>query len=296
MKPGLLDILACPICKFYPLKLHIFKWETPEGTFKHVSNIISSSNFDNLIDFIKNNHDKPFLAYYPMTTAHDISNDLPTPPPTAPNGNYQSYKELIEVMDYQIGRIVAALDELGLRENTFILFTSDNGTPRKFITRFADGNYIREPISSMKGQEIVVGGKGEMTNAGTHVPLIANWKGITPHGKICDDLIDFSDFMPTLAEFAETCLPEGIKIDGRSFAAQIKGKKGYPREWIFNQYEGDAWVRTKQWKLYRSGNLFDMYSDPLEQNPIPSESGDEQAVSVRGSLQAVFDDLNQYRD
>ena len=67
MKPGLLDILACPICKYYPLKLYIFKWETPEGTFKHVSNIISSSNFENLIEFIDNSNQEPFIK---------IENDL----------------------------------------------------------------------------------------------------------------------------------------------------------------------------------------------------------------------------
>ena len=61
MKPGLLDILACPICKYYPLKLYIFKWETPEGTFKHVSNIISSSNYENLIEFIKNLNKEPYI-------------------------------------------------------------------------------------------------------------------------------------------------------------------------------------------------------------------------------------------
>ena len=61
MKPGLLDILACPICKHYPLKIHIFKWETPEGTFKHVSNIISSSNYDKFVEFITSNNQEPYI-------------------------------------------------------------------------------------------------------------------------------------------------------------------------------------------------------------------------------------------
>ena len=67
MKPGLLDILACPICKYYPLKLYIFKWETSEGTFKHVSNIISSLNLQNLIEFITKLNEEPFIK---------IQNDL----------------------------------------------------------------------------------------------------------------------------------------------------------------------------------------------------------------------------
>jgi arylsulfatase A len=246
---------------------------------------------DFLIDFIRKNRDKSFLAYYPMTTAHDISNDLTSPPPTAPNGRYQTYKELIDVMDYQIGRLIAVLDELDIREKTIILFTTDNGTPKSFITRFENGHYIKEPIISKRGNETVIGGKGELTDAGTHVPLIVNWKGTTPPGKICDDLIDFSDFMPTLAEFAQAKLPENVVIDGKSFAPQMQGKKGNPREWIFNQFEGDAWVRTKEWKLYRSGNLFDMESDPLEQSPLQPGSGSTQVDSIRGSLQAVFEQL-----
>jgi len=251
---------------------------------------------DFLIDFIRKNKDKPFLAYYPMTTAHDISNDLPAPPPTAPNGRYQTYKELIDVMDFQVGRLIAVLDELQLRENTLMLFTTDNGTPKRFITRFENGEYIKEPIISKRGNETVTGGKGELTDAGTHVPLIVNWKGTAPSGKICDDLIDFSDFMPTFAEFAKAKLPENVDIDGRSFAPQILGEKGNPRDWIYNQFEGDAWVRTKEWKLYRSGNLFDLASDPLEQNPIQSESGNARVDSVRGSLHAVFDNLYQMKN
>jgi arylsulfatase A len=248
---------------------------------------------DFLINFFQKNKNKPFLAYYPMTLAHDISNDLDTPPPTSPEGRYDTYKEMIETMDKLVGRLVGSLEELGLREHSLILFTTDNGSPKQYITKFENGEYIREPVISMMGDKSVPGGKGELTNAGTHVPLIANWPGNIPSGITCDDLIDFSDFMPTLAEIGSAELPKGVTIDGKSFAPQIRGEAGNPREWIFNQYEGDAWVRTKQWKLYRGGNLYDIYSDPLEQRPLQSESGDVQADSVRESLQIVFEKLYQ---
>jgi len=251
---------------------------------------------DFLIDFIKKNKDKPFLAYYPMTLAHDISNDLETPPPTAPIGRYNTYKEMIEYMDKLVGRLVNSLEELGLRENTLILFTTDNGTPKRYITKFENGEYIREPIISMIGDKSVYGGKGELTNAGTHVPLIANWPGITSSGTTCDDLIDFSDFMPTLAELGSAELPSGVVIDGISFVPQLRGEAGNPRKWIYNQFEGEAWARTKQWKLYQSGNLFDMKNDPLEKSPIQFESESGQSDSVRASLQAVFEDLYQTQD
>ncbi len=244
-----------------------------------------------LIDFMAKHQKGPFLAYYPMTLAHDVSNDLQEPPPVGPKARYDTYREQIEYMDKIIGRLVNALDSLGLREQTLILFTGDNGTPKKFLTRYADGEYLYDPVFSMKGDTIIPGGKGELTDAGTHVPLIANWPGVTPAGTVCDDLIDFSDFMPTLAELAGASLPQGVVIDGQSFAQQILGMKGYPREWVYNQWRGRAWVRTKKWKLYKDGQLFDMLNDPFEKNPIPSESDSEESASMRSRLDKVFSKL-----
>jgi arylsulfatase A len=160
-----------------------------------------------LTGFIERNRDRPFFAYYPMALAHEISNDLDTPPPTGPTGKYQSYRELVEYADVLVGRIVDVLDSLGLREKTLIMFTGDNGTPQSFITEFRDGEYLEEPVFSMMGDSIIPGGKNMLTDAGTHVPLIASWKGTAPAGTTCDDLIDFSDFMPTLAEIAGAYLP-----------------------------------------------------------------------------------------
>ena len=275
---------------------------------------------DFLIDFIKRNKDRPFLAYYSMALAHAISNDLKIPPPTGPLGRYQSYKELAEYMDVLVGRIVSTLDKLNLRENTLILYTTDNGTPREFITRVVNGKYMEEPISSKLGDKIVVGGKGKLTDAGTRVPLIANWPapletrkeqaltgpGTTPTGKVCDDLIDFSDFMPTFAELAQPLggaalggvglagakLPD-VTIDGRSFASQLRGKKGNPREWAYCQWQGKAWVRMKKWKLYRDGRLYEMERDPLEKSPILPGSDTADSSAVRKKLQMVFDDLKR---
>ncbi|MHC4647973.1 MAG: sulfatase/phosphatase domain-containing protein, partial [Planctomycetota bacterium] len=102
---------------------------------------------------------------------------------------------------------------------------------REFITKAVEGKYIEEPIISKVGDKTVIGGKGRLTDAGTKVPLIANWPGTTPVGKVCDDLIDFSDFMPTFAELAGATPPKDRVIDGVSFASQLMGKRGNPREW-----------------------------------------------------------------
>ena len=189
--------------------------------------------------------------------------------------------------------IQEATEVLGISEKEILKFVETKKIPVLKVGKAIriNGEYIDKSIISMKGEKTVIGGKGELTDAGTHVPLIANWPGITPSGTICDDLIDFSDFMPTLAELGLPELTKGVASEGRSFAPQLRGKPGNPRDWAYTQWEGDAWIRTKHWKLYRSGNLFDMKNDPLEQTPIQIESETEESDSIRQSLQAVFEKL-----
>ena len=235
-------------------------------------------------DFIVNNKEGPFLAYYPMALAHEISNDLQTPPPVGPQGRYQTYKELVEYADVLVGKVIQLLDEQDLRENTLILFTADNGTPYHFITKYENGKYIREPVYSAIGDSLIRGGKSFLTDAGTHVPLIANWQGVTSPGAVNNNLIDFSDFMPTFAELANAKLPDDRTIDGKSFVLQIKGVPGEVRQWAFVEWEGDSWIRTQAWKLYSNGYLFDMKNDRGEKRPISMKDDSETSKKIRNYL------------
>jgi arylsulfatase A len=237
---------------------------------------------DYLIDFIKQNRNEPFLAYYPMSLPHDISDDLATPPSFGMKGRYESYKENVEYVDILVGKVIRTLDELGIREKTLIIFSGDNGTPNRYITKFENGKYIREPVYSKFGDSLFRGGKGSMTDAGTHVPLIANWKGITPKGQVNNDLIDFSDFMPTFVELAGGLLPEDRAIDGHSFVQQIRGEKGNPRKWAYQEWKGKVWIRNKEFKLYENGDLFDMVNDPYEKHPVDPEN--ESSRNIRALL------------
>lgn len=252
---------------------------------------------DFLVDFMKANRDRPFLAYYSMALCHAVSDDFWPPPPKPPGRDqYRSYAKCVAAMDERVGRIVRALEDLGLRENTLVLYTTDNGTPGAFIRDATKENgkrrYPREPVTSEWQGKEVRGGKGSMGDMGTRVPLIAHWPGRVPAGKVCDDLIDFSDVMPTLADLAGAAVPQDRPIDGRSFAPQLFGKKGSPREWAYNQRGKTAWVRTHRWKLYRNGRLFDLKTDPMEKDPIkPGEASDE-AKAARKRLEAVLADLN----
>ncbi|MHC4906522.1 MAG: sulfatase-like hydrolase/transferase, partial [Planctomycetota bacterium] len=141
---------------------------------------------DFLIDFIKKNKEQPFFAYYPMLLVHDPF--LPTPDSKNKKGKdkSQNYRDMVNYMDKCVGRILDALEESDLRENTIVLFTTDNGT----------GRGLKYPY---KGEQRK-GEKAYPTDGGSHAPLIVNCPGIVSQGFITDDLVDFSDFMPTLAD------------------------------------------------------------------------------------------------
>jgi len=198
-------------------------------------------------------------------------------------GNHKANKNLFADMVAYMDR---KLDGLGLRENTLILFTGDNGTPRG--------------ITSRLGSVIIEGGKGLTTDAGMHAPLIANWKGTIPAGKICGDLVDFSDFMPTLVDAAGGKPAPNMKIDGRSFLPQLRGEKGRPRDWIFCYYKPNMkkgkwglkiFARDKKYKLYHTGELFDVQADSLEKNPIEPGQSSPEVAEARKRLEGVLDSM-----
>ncbi len=238
-----------------------------------------------IVEFMERKKNKPFFIYYPMVLTH---NPFVPPPDSAEaksikKSNPKYFADMVAYMDKIVGKIVHKADELGIRKNTVILFTSDNGTHRKIKTE-------------MKGRT-VRGGKGTPTDAGTHVPLIANWLGTSPKGKICGDLIDFSDFFPTFAQLAGTEAPENLTVDRKSFLTQIKGERASPREWVFCHYDPrwSNWkpcrfVRDKRWKLYDDGRLYDLHADPIERSPL-SDNRDTKIAAVRRRLQRVLDKM-----
>jgi arylsulfatase A len=231
---------------------------------------------DFLIDFIRKNRSRPFFAYYPMTLVHS---PFEAPPDTkgqkaGKNGNFPA---MVAYMDKLVGKLLATLDELGLRDNTLVLFTGDNGTPRGIVSHLGD--------------RVIEGGKGTMTEAGTHVPLIVSGPGVVP-GRVSTDLVDFSDVLPTLADLTGVALPKGVTLDGRSFAPQLGGQPGQPREWVFCQLGQARFVRDRRWRLHHDGRLFDLHNDPQEKTPVAAGSSAE-ADAARKRLQAALDNLRK---
>ena len=268
---------------------------------------------DYLCDFIKRRKDQSFFAYYPMALTHfpfkPTPDSLVWPTGDRHEDNWKKYMpDMVTYMDKLVGRIVAQLDELGLREDTLIMFLGDNGTDVRVTSQFR-GRPFR-------------GGKAWLTDAGTHVPMIVNWKGAIAGGRVLNDLVDPTDFVATIAEATNTTprrsSGEGI-IDGVSFLPQLMGAEKPARQWVlielinefrrFGREQRPAfagregrYVRNHRWKLYeagksrrgipfyKGGELYDMLNDPQEESPLAIAADNTEAMGARQKLQTVFDD------
>ncbi|MCI0622848.1 MAG: sulfatase-like hydrolase/transferase [Acidobacteria bacterium] len=234
---------------------------------------------DFIVSFMKRHQHHPFFVYHTMMLTHGPLVYTPDSTERGSKDRKKTFADMVKYTDKLVGRIVSELKALGLYEKTLLIFTTDNGTSG--ITT----NTIHGKIQ---------GGKGKTTDAGTHVPLIANWPGVSPGGKVSDNLVDFSDFLPTLAEAAGVEVPADRVIDGRSFLPQIRGEKGNPRDWIFCHYWDDGryankireFARDKRWKLYNDGEMYDLTVDPLEMSPLKQLDG--QAAKAKSRLKAAF--------
>jgi arylsulfatase A len=261
-------------------------WNTKPGGVEYVVNgvtkILQDKEYmpdlmhDHLVNFLNMHQKDPFYVYYSLSHIH--GEIMQTPDST--NGENNWYADNISYMDKLVGKLITELERLKLRENTLILFFGDNGT--------AGGH---APTSTIGGRRLS-GQKGSMLEGGALVPLIANWPGTTPKGKIIDDMIDSTDFMPTFAELTGTKLPSTKVFDGTSFNAQLHGEKGNKREWIYIQLAKMWYTREAAWKLNQAGELFDMRNAPFEEKLVPADTTDTTAIAARKRLQAALDKLN----
>jgi len=226
-------------------------------------------------DFIARHKSQPLFVYYPM--AHIHAPILRTPDSKPGVDKDQLYADNVEYMDKLVGKLMEELDRQHLRERTLVLFTGDNGTARFGVEK-----------ATVNGRAIS-GQKGTMLEGGSRVPLVVNWPGVTPAAHVNRDLIDFSDFFATFVELAGAKLPEGVTLDSRSFAAQIKGEKGSPREWVYVELNGKSYVRDSRFKLTNGGALFDLAEAPFKEVPVAKDTTDPTAVAARKRLQAVLD-------
>ncbi|MBN2634608.1 MAG: sulfatase-like hydrolase/transferase [Bacteroidales bacterium] len=223
---------------------------------------------DYIIGFIDRNKTRPFFIYYPMVLVHDPF--VPAPLSEDWEKRDQRYqrdtayfKDMVAYTDRLVARIVKKLQDEKIEKNTIVIFTGDNGTGTAIYTKTKTG--------------IIRGGKGNTKDAGTHVPLIVSWPGTIKEGSVYEGLIEFSDFMPTLAEVAGRT----VECDGKSFYKLLTGDDYEPRKTLSVHYDPrwgnssrnrNQFVRTLTHKLYIDGKFFDLTEDITESRPLNIDS------------------------
>ncbi len=204
---------------------------------------------DFICDFIDKNKKKPFLVYYPMILTHCPFDPTPDSTDWDPkrlgsttykgdrNDPQRHFRDMVAYADKAVGQIVAQLEKSGVRDNTLIIFTGDNGTDTPIVT----------PWNGKK----VVGGKGTMSDTGTRVPLIVNWPaGIRKAGRVVDDLVEFTDVFPTICEVTTAKLPKNHPGDGASIVPVLRNPAGArKKDWIYIWYRKQVMVRNKQYSF-----------------------------------------------
>jgi arylsulfatase A len=262
--------------------------EFPEGSYG--PKLIN----DFALDFVTRHQAKPFFFYYPMILTHDPFQPTPDSANWDPqakgeqvNQSAKHFADMVAYMDKMIGRLDAKLGELGIRDNTLVVFIGDNGTHSSITSRFKDGDYR--------------GGKGTTTRRGHHVPMIASWPAVLKQGRVSRDLISGADFLPTFCEAAGIKVP--ANADGVSFLPQLRGEKGTPREWLYHWYSPrqgrdlavSEFVFNHDYKLYRNGRFFDLKADPFEKSPLELASLSIAQSNGKAKLQQALDQFKDAR-
>ncbi len=249
---------------------------------------------DYLLDFISRNRNAPFFAYYPMALTHGPF--VPTPDSeewTDPTLHYRVdnkyFGDMVAYMDKIMGRILRHLEDEGIEEKTMVIFYSDNGT--------------HQSLSSMRGNQMVQGGKTLPNDAGTRVPLLVNWKGKIKPGSISDEMVSPSDFVPTFFEAIGKDLPHSFKTDGQSFYKTLLGQEDCRKDWIYIDYNPrpgwdkdhlmpSTFVKGRRYKLYHDGRFYDVENDELEENPLGTVSG--KLADLKYKYAQIMDSLTRF--
>jgi len=231
---------------------------------------------DKAIGFIHANRDQPFLVYLAHTMAHSVVGASPDFRGKSQGG---LYGDAVEEMDFHAGRILDTLDSLGLRDNTLVIFTSDNGPWHNF----------KETLGPRHNGEIAWGssgllreGKGSTYEGGVRVPCIVRWPGKVPAGRVSDAMLASLDFLPTFGTLAGYKAPTDRIIDGVDQSELLLGKSETGSREVYHyfcQNELQA-VRKGNWKLHLPNHkvfynyIKDRGSGEVELYDVKSDDGE----------------------
>lgn len=251
---------------------------------------------DRAIDFVESNKDKPFFLYLPHSMPHIplyVPEDVYDPDPM------NAYTCVIEHIDAEVGRLMDTIRNLGLSENTYVIYTSDNGPWLQFKNHGGSAGPLRD-------------GKGTTFEGGQRVPCVMWGPGRIPAGTECDSLMGTIDVLPTIAALTQSKLPDDKRIDGMNMSGLLDGSlEVSPRdEYLYytsrGQIEG---IRQGRWKLLvkvprqRGKNkpanppkttvlLFDLLSDVEEQNNLADDQP-ERVVEMRQRMMELDSEITE---
>ncbi len=221
---------------------------------------------DHALEFIESNRQRPFFCYLPYNSPHS--------PFQVPDRFYEKFKDhpvsmresekeeldktrcvlaMAENIDWNVGRVLARLDELKLSDNTIVLYFSDNGPN---TARWNGG---------MKGR------KGSTDEGGVRVPCLVRWPGRIPPGVKIGAIAGAIDLLPTLTSMAGVARVGSAPLDGRDLSPILLGQRresDWPDRMIFTHQNGKVSVRTQQYRLDAAGALFDMGADPSQKRNL----------------------------
>jgi N-acetylgalactosamine-6-sulfatase len=257
---------------------------------------------DATIEFIEANRDRPFYVQAWLLDPHAVLN--PTEEQMAPyrhlsplgvghKGAPTIYYSVITNADRHIGRLLSRLDQLGLADETMVLFTSDNG-PEDILVRNASHSGVGS-AGPFRGR------KRSLYEGGVRLPLIVRWPGHVPAGRVDDDsVVSAVDFLPSLCRLAGVQLPEALELDGEDISSALLGGTHERRrpllwEWRYGivghpiHRSPRLAIRVGRWKLLLNPDhsrveLYDIPADPME---LTNLAGQYPEVVERLATQAL---------
>lgn len=242
----------------------------------HATDLIT----DEAVRIIESDHSKPFFLYVAYSVPHHPLNEPDKW--TAPyQGRIQDasrrlFAASVTHMDYGIGRIIDALERKGLRENTLVVFVSDNGGQKSWHSETEyKGQYADKPHTVLGDNRPLRGWKGEVYEGGIRVPALARWPGVLTPGSLARP-VHIVDWMPTLCSLVGYSAEKDLKWDGKNVWPLICGQAAdaEPRLLYWKTPNASA-VRHGNWKLIvgrkKDPELYDLSADPYEKTDLASQ-------------------------
>lgn len=275
----------------------VTKWNTPLMENEKIVELpvdqrtVTRRYTDRAIDFIEQHKEEPFFVYLPHSMPHIplyVPEDVYDPDPV------NAYTCVIEHIDAEVGRLMNTIRRLKLSDNTYVIYTSDNGPWLQFKNHGGSAGPLRE-------------GKGTTFEGGQRVPCVMWGPGRIPAGTECGDVVATIDMLPTIAALTNSQLPAGRKIDGMDMSHKILNTTGdgNREEYLYYTSQGQIeGIRQDKWKLLvkarrRNRNkkkapaveptihLFDLAADVGEKNNLAQDQ-----AGIVGRLTARMKELD----